>query len=393
MWRMSVTRNKKSNRVLAIALLLAPACLTAGPVSAEQRTDTLKHAATLIAGGELAAAESPLQALLKQDPSDAVVLNLLGLIRLQQHQDAEAEALFLRAIQTRRGIAGPHINLARLYGQQRPLEAIEHLQTALELAPGNASAEALLRSIAKSAALVASQSGDPRKAAEVLAKAQAALPNDRELSYERGMVALQGGDFKVARTSFEEALKAAPDYAEALYGLARADLELNLASQAEEQMRRYLEARPRDASARYGLGYILMAEQKPEAAQEQFERSLSLEPDQTESLFQLGEIALEQDRRPAAQEDYAKVLTRNPHHAGALTGLAILAYRASNFEQARTYCEQAIAATPGYQKAHYYYALTLSRLGRKPEADREFAAARRLQKPHMGMVDSIDSRP
>ena len=79
-----------------------------------------------------------------------------------------------------------------------------------------------------------------------------------------------------------------------------------------------------------------------------------------------------------------KVLARDPHHGGALTDMGILAYRAARYDEAKVDLATAIESAPEYQKAHYYYALTLSRLGRKPEAEREFALAKTLQKEHGG---------
>ena len=92
---------------------------------------------------------------------------------------------------------------------------------------------------------------------------------------------------------------------------------------------------------------------------------------------------MDREQNEEAERDFNRVLARDSHHAGALTGLGILAFRARRFSDARRCLEEAINGAPSYQKAHYYYALTLSRLGSKPEAAREFALAKELQKPHL----------
>ncbi|MBV9302709.1 MAG: tetratricopeptide repeat protein [Acidobacteriaceae bacterium] len=348
----------------------------------DDRIEALERAADLIAHHELASADALLQKLLNQAPDDAFALNLLGFVRLEQQKRDLAEALFRKSIRADPRIPGPHINLAILYGANRPFDAIEELRDALRLSAGNAQAESLLRQIAKESALQAMRSGDKEKALAILMRAREANARDQELLYELGFVELEFGAYQDAQQSLEEALRSKPDYCDAMYALARTYLSENRAGQAEELMRKYLAAKPNDATAHYGLGYILMAEQKLEEAKAAFQKSLVLQPEQTESLFQLGEIAMEQGGEGSAREDFTKVLARDPKHGGALTDLGILAYRAGRYNEARTYLERAITSTPSYQKAHYYYALTLAKTGDKTKADREFEISRSLQKTH-----------
>jgi tetratricopeptide (TPR) repeat protein len=346
------------------------------------RTETLQHAAAFIQQGDLASAENALQSLLKYAPHDPLALNLLGVVRLRQQNSAEAANLFRQAIQTGHKVAGPHINLALIDGADRPLEAIAELREALAIAPGDKQAVSLLRAIAKQSTMNAMQSGSEDKAMAVLLKACSVLPGDPELLYDSGLVAYESGSYPTADRSLTEALKLRPGYPEATYALARTYLAENLAKPAEDQMRTYLAEKPNDPTAQYGLGYILMAEQRIEEAKQAFERSLALQPDQTESLFQLGEIAAQQGQDSAARDDFTKVLVRDPHHGGALTALGVLAYRTARYGEAKADFERAVESAPGYQKAHYYYALTLSRLGQSEQAEREFTIANRLQKQH-----------
>lgn len=352
------------------------------PSDQGQRVETLQRAAALIAQHQLEPAAQILQPLLSQSPDDPLALNLLGVVRMQEHQTDEAEALFQKAIHSGDKIAGPHVNLARLYGAARPLDAIAQIKAALTVAPGDKDAVSLLRQIAKDAALAAMQAGDKQKAAAVLSKAAETFPHDPELLYEFGFVAFESGLYHDSEQSLKEALKLQPQFPKASYALARTYLAENLAEPAEKQMRAYLAEKPNDASAQYGLGYILMAEQRVDEAKAAFAKSLALQPRQTESLFELGEIALQQGQNEIAREDYEKVLAADPKHAGALTGSGELAFRAGRYPEAQADFERAIASAPSYQKAHYYYALTLLKLGQKAQAEHEFAISKQLQKVH-----------
>ncbi len=371
---------------LAQNLVLCLIAMFALTAQGQDRIQKLRNAATLIDRNDFAAAEAELEPLLKDHPGDAVALNLLGVIRMRQNNPLQAENLFKKAISTGRPLLGPHINLAVLYGSGRPLEALSELGKCLKIAPDNQQAQTLIRSIAKEAALHDMRAGDKDKAIAVMLKARAAMPDDVEVLYELGLVSFDSGFYADAQKCFERVLQIRPGYHEARYALARAYLNQNLAEPAERAMRQYIAAKPDDASAQYGLGYILVAEQKLEEARSAFEKSLALQPRQTESLFQLGEIDVQQGETERARDRFAQVLARDPHHAGALTEIGIMAFRASDYRKAKSDLGQAVTVAPSYEKAHYYYALTLAKMGDKEQANREFDISTQLQKKHITNV-------
>jgi tetratricopeptide (TPR) repeat protein len=342
------------------------------------RVPLLERAAAEISGQDYAAAEDLLQPLVTSVPPDPLALNLLGIVRMRQQKPSEAEQLFRRAIAAGPDLAGPHVNLAMVTAAGRPLEAIAELQAALRSAPENAQARDLLRSLAKTLCQSKMRAGQKDVALAIAIKARDALPRDAALQYNFGLAALESNLDTEAAAAFEKSLELQPDLAESHYGLARAYLALSKAQPAEEQIRLYLAARPSDASAYYGLGFILAAEQRLKDAQAAFEKSLELEPNQTESQFQLGEIDLQSGDTAAAARRYQAVLGRNPDHAGALAGLGMIAYRVRDFSTAVERLAKAVQLAPSYQKAHYFYALTLAKLGRKDEASREFAESEKL---------------
>lgn len=364
-----------------VALCLVPAqSQNIGGQSGRERVETLERAARLIGSNQAGEAASLLMPLIRKVPGDAVALNLMGLALLAENRRGEAEETFRAALATGHRILGPHLNLARLYATEKPLDALGQLDEALRIDPANEPAQTLVREIAKHGAASMQKQGDLSRAQELLSHARSMLPRDPEILFDSGMLALETNSPADAKRWFQQGLQIRPDHYDTVYGLARADLALNDAQAAEQAMRRYLRGRPSDATAHFGLGYILMAEQKLDEAQRSFEQSLALEPNQTESIYQLGEIALAKEQDAEARRRFEQVLDRDPHHAGALTECGIMAYREAKYESARGLLEQAVASAPSYQKAHYYYALTLSKLGRKSEADREFALARQLQK-------------
>ena len=359
-----------------LALLLVAAPLFGQ--TAEGRVAALQEAANQIGARNLSAAEEALKPLVALD--DPIALNLLGVVRAQQGQTADAETLFRRAIVQGPALAGPHVNLARLYGKSRAEDAIAELARALELAPGLEQAAVMLREIASAASADLVRSGSRDAAIGLMLRAHKVLPRDPDLLVETALAAMEAGLYQDAQGFLTEALAARAAFPRALYALARAYLGAGKGQLAEAEMRKYLVLRPDDATAQYGLGYILMSEQKVDEARAAFEKSLTLEPRQTESHFQLGEMASQQGKGEQAAERYAKVLDVDPTHGGALAGMGNLAYRAGKLDEALGYLERAVAAAPSYYKAHYYYALTLKKLGKKEDSDREFQIATGLQK-------------
>jgi tetratricopeptide (TPR) repeat protein len=344
------------------------------------RVATLERAAKAIGAHDASAAEEALRGLLDKSPDDPLALNLLGLVRMEQKQPVQAEELFRRAIMKGPHLAGPHVNLALLYGAARAEDTIAELSEALRLAPDHEQARTMLREIARSAASQSARAGDKEKALALMLAAHRAMPGDPDLLLETALAAMENGLFADAEQYLRKAIGMRPDFPRATYALARAYLAQGKTPLAEQEMRKYLDTRPDDATAQYGLGYILVAEQKIDEARVAFEKSLALQPEQTESLFQLGEIASERAKRDEAGQYFRRVLERDPKHAGALTQMGLLAFRAGNLDEAQRLLERAVALAPSYQKGHYYYALTLKKLGKKDEAEREFRISTDLQK-------------
>lgn len=325
----------------------------------------------LFAMNRLPEAEAAFHVAISLKPDDGTLRYLLGRVLKREGKSQDAAEQFA---------ASKALNV--LYGPDATLNAINSPQET-----------SILRKMAKDAALAAMKVGDKAKAAKILEKARASLPHDPELLYESGFLAFESGSYQESDGFLCQALELRPAYPEATYLLGRAYLAENLAGPAESQMRKYLSQNPDDATAWYGLGYILMAEERLDEAKSAFQKSLAIQPEQTESIFELGEIALQQGQNEVALRNFNDVLNHDPHHGGALTEIGALDFRAGKYDDAKASLQRAIESAPAYQKAHYYYALTLSRLGQKTDADREFALATNLQKQHGGEHHLLKAQP
>ncbi|PWT96056.1 MAG: hypothetical protein C5B55_00530, partial [Blastocatellia bacterium] len=130
-------RSQKS--IVLIVLMFFLGISIFGQTPTGTSLERLQEAATAISQGQLVKAESLLDPILQASPRDADALNLLGVVRAQQHKNIEAEQLFRRALTSSPNHVGAHVNLAQLYSTTgRTREALPILLAAYKLAPERA---------------------------------------------------------------------------------------------------------------------------------------------------------------------------------------------------------------------------------------------------------------
>ncbi|MGA2809791.1 MAG: tetratricopeptide repeat protein [Candidatus Acidiferrum sp.] len=347
-----------------------------GDAALAKQTADLKKAADRIAAGDVGSAESLLQGILKEHAKAPEALALLGVIRAEQGKQEEAEKLLRDAIQIRPKLAMAHENLALLLEKTgRADEALREYASVLSIQPQNRSAKDRLASLSEKQALAARANGDRQGALGILLVARDAGSGEPRILLDLGLLELEMGLNKDALQTLEAGRRAAPQDSQMLYGLARAELAVQDMPATERHMREYLTQRPDDATAHYGLGRILRMLERPGEAEAELRRSIEIEPNQTASYYELGDIALTGGNFEAASALFQKVLARDPRHGGALTGSGIAAYRQKQYDVADGFLKSAVESSPGYQPAHYYYALNLKRLGRTEESNREMQIA------------------
>ncbi len=341
----------------------------------------IKDAAEAIAAGKLDVAENELQTVLRADPKEYRALNLLGVVRAQQHREKEAEQLFKQAIAQKPDFASAHVDLGLLYSQMnRNDDALPEFQKTLEIDPSRSDARAALVKIYRTQATDAVHSQNLEKALSLLIKARKLSPNDHDVLFEFGMVALRMSLFPDAIQAFQEALQIDKNDGKAIYGLGRAQIGLTKFQDAKESFEQYLRLRPDDASGYYALGFVLRALQQIPEARQEFEKSIQLQPVQTESYFCLGLLDLDENKLEDASKHFTEVIKQNPKHAGALTGLGRVAFQRKQYLAASELLQQAESSDPNLREAHYYLGMAYGRLGRNDDSQKELQRASQLDR-------------
>ena len=283
----------------------------------------------------------------------------------------------LRAVQSQQ--VSPAQNAgSELLQAGKAAAARDAFESALRADPADKNAQDGEVAASEKLALDARGSGNMDDALRDLLRAQDFAPNNPRLLFDLGM---QEDDMRLygdADRTLATAEQLNPNDPQVLYAVGRVKLDLGQLCPAEEKLRAYLKFNPNDASAHYGLGRVLQMGLQFDLARAEFQRSIDLRPVQTEAYYQLGDIALGQGDFSEAIFEFSKTLARNPKHAGALAGTGQAYFEQKEYAKAEEFLERAAAAAPEYETAHYYLGLTLARLGRKDESERELALATKL---------------
>jgi tetratricopeptide (TPR) repeat protein len=377
-------------------LLCDFAVFTQATVAQNAGLAPIKDAADAVAAGNLQKAETELKAVLAENPKEYHALNLLGIVRAQQHREAEAERLFEQAILQKSDFVSAHVDLGLLFLQtNRQDDAVPEFKEALRLDPGRSDALLSLVSIWRAQARNAMHAGDLEKALAVLIQAHKTAPQNADIDFEFGMVALRMSLLPDAVQAFQRVLAVRKNDSSAIYALGRAQIGLSEYQDARESFEHYTQLHPKDASGHYALGFALQALQQTVDARRQFEESVELQPAQTESYFQLGSIDLEEKSWESAAGRFGKVLQRDPKHAGALTGMGRLEFHRKEYEKAADFLQRAIASDPSSREAHYYLGMSYARSGRKDDSEKELQLAGQLEheevEKHRMVIKILDS--
>jgi tetratricopeptide (TPR) repeat protein len=346
---------------------------------AAQTPDTLQHARSLLEHGQAAEASQALGTFLERNPRSADGWTMLGVAHAQQGQNPQAEECFHKALGIEPHLVSAQMNLGHLLlSEHRASDALPYLSDALRNDPSNNELHEMFVSAAEGTALEQRASGDRNAALATLLAAKAQTPHDFRLLLDLSILEDEARLLRDADRDVAEARALHPEDLKALYAEARVKMDLQDMPSAERDMREYLKARPDDATAHYGLGRILQITQRSDEAKAEFERSIALKPNQAESYYQIGQMALDHGDYAAAQQECRTALVHDPKHGGALTALGIASYRLKQYPEAVASLQQAVAAAPEYQPAHYYYGLALAKVGQKESSERELKLAAQM---------------
>lgn len=307
--------------------------------------------------GRLDDAERGYRATLDIDPAHVDALHLLGVLRHQRGQHAEAADLVGRAARLRPQDAALQLNLGNALKAMGQIDgAIERFRNALTLAPtfplahynlGNAYAAA----------------GRHEDAADAFEKSLRLQPADPSSHNNLGNALHALGRHVEAVAAFQRALELRPGHAGAHNNLGMALNALGQPVDAIAHFRAALAAQPRFAAAQFNLANTLDAMGRHEAAVVAFEAVLAHDAQLPPALYGLGNALAALGRHGEALPRFERAVGLDPKFALAWLGLGTTHHALGAHAAAIRAFDQTLRLRPDLASAHLNRAMTRLTLG------------------------------
>jgi tetratricopeptide (TPR) repeat protein len=263
-------------------------------------------------------------------------------------------------------------NLAGMYALNNDSEhALENYDLALKIQSDSVPA-------LHQAAIIAEQRGELERALSYWLRAKKLQPQDPEILLGFGRVCLKMDLLEDAEPALTQAASLRPDAAYQ-YALASAKVGKKQFEAAQGILEKVVEKEPDNSQFQYALGSVLYLEGKLAEAATHLSNSVRLQPQQLASYYYQALIARDQSRDSDAIHILEKLRQQYPDHAPSCELLGELLMSAHRYEEAETNLEKAVQLNPKSVKGNYQLGLLLSRMGKKPEADRQLAIAKSLR--------------
>ncbi|MEN6543377.1 tetratricopeptide repeat protein [Parvibaculum sp.] len=313
---------------------------------------TIEQAQVFHRKGQFADAERHYRMALAQDPANAGVLRLMGVLAHEAGRNDRAIEMLQRALDVDPDYSTAHRNLAHVFALEgKNLDALHHYSEAARLDPAdiNALIEAArlqsdvlgnyeaalsaydqgLRSAPNDARLhrgrgkMLAEMDRPDEAIAALAEAARLAPGDGIVAYHQGTILARFGHTQEAADAFGRAAELNPTDAETWIAYGNALAAIKEKQKAVDALSRAIELTPDAAIAYTNIGNILADEAMLNEAIGAHLRAIELAPDLYHSYVNLGSALQTACRPEEALPAYQKAAELNPGHDGILWNLAL----------------------------------------------------------------------
>lgn len=231
----------------------------------------------------------------------------------------------------------------------------------------------------------------PRQPEPPPIKTQEASPKDRAaLHAELGAGYYERGRMDVAIEELTEAQNLDANNPKIYNYFALVYTVLGENAKAEQNFQRALQLSPNDPEVRHNWGWYLCSNDRPKESIPEFEAALR------DPFYKTPEIALTNAGRCSAafgdvanaDAYYRRALARSPTNAPALYGLALLAYRAGRYDEARSYTRR-LAQLPQPAPEALFLGMCVERKAGDRGAETVYAAQLRNRYPDSAEAKSV----
>ena len=249
---------------------------------------------------------------------------------------------------------------------------IAHAQLALELFPEAAFTLEKLKTntslFAEPMAKLFVATGNPQKAAALLAEEVKKRPEDLQLAKQYGQALLLDNKPAEAESFIRQLLKKNPENASAQLLGATVFQQLGLWDAALAMSEKALLLETHNAEAKLQWAAIQQKRGQFSTAQNFLEKAAEESPDTAAFQVALGALFLETKQLPKAKKAYTQALLKQPDNLEALVGLGHMAMTEKNTAELKKHVEKILAISPRSPEGAWLFAHLLWTEGKKEEA-------------------------
>jgi tetratricopeptide (TPR) repeat protein len=167
---------------------------------------------------------------------------------------------------------------------------------------------------------------------------------------------------------------------------------------AAKEYQLILEQNPRLPGIHFRLGRLLLSKPDPgpsvaEDAKKEFQQELEIDPDNAGAEYVLGELARQAQQWDEAIQHFSRASKLDAGFGDAFLGLGASLLSVKKFNEAIPPLETAVKLEPQNPAAHYSLAIAYTRVGRKPDAETQFAIHRQMTEKGAGQQQQQGSQP
>jgi tetratricopeptide (TPR) repeat protein len=210
------------------------------------------------------------------------------------------------------------------------------------------------------------------------------FPNDPEVLY-----VLVHAYSDLSTRAAQELAQVAPDSEQAHLLNAEALEMQGKWDAAAAEYQKVLQKNPKMPGVHFRLGRLLLSKPNPgpdmaQQARNEFLEELKIDPNNAGAEYVLGELAHQEQQLEEAVQHFSRATKLDPSFGDAFLGLGEALISLKKFNEAVPPLETSAKLEAGNPAVHYNLAVAYSRVGRKPEADKEFAIHRQLMQNNKG---------
>ncbi|HVT99524.1 MAG TPA: tetratricopeptide repeat protein [Acidobacteriaceae bacterium] len=362
-------------RVL-VAAVVAAACLRGSAQTTVSYAQQRDAAITLQQQGELAQAEVAWQTILKSHPADADACANLGVISSQQKHYGDAVRYYRKALAIKPSMPGLQMNLGLALFKSGDMKGSARVFVSLyhRTSPDSPDGQRLRLLIG----MADYGAGDYAAAIPYLRDATTRDPQNLPYRLVLAHSCLWARKYKCVLDVYHEILALNAESAEADMLAGEAYDEMRDHESAIQQFRNAVKADPKIPGVHFGLGYLLWAQSQYEEAAEQFGLEVENQPNDAESIAYWADSNVRLNRADVARPLVEKALKLNSRQELPWLDLGILDAQAGNNDAAFRDFQTAAKIAPDDVQVHWRLARLYQSMGKRVEAQAEFAKTKRL---------------